>query len=98
MLRITSYHGPQTKLLKLEGSVRGPWVSELQKAWLQTSGDGNVQVDLTGVSFADSKGRDVLIGMEKQGAVLVGASAFMQQILNENRNDASGLGPEVKEN
>jgi anti-anti-sigma regulatory factor len=98
MLRITALHGPESLLLKLEGSLRGPWVSELQKAWLQSGGDGNVQVDLSGVSFADSKGRDVLAGMEKQGAVLVGASAFMRQILSETQDAASGQEPGRKEN
>ena len=98
MLRITTYHGPEAEMLKLEGSVRGPWVSELEKVWLQASGDRNVHVDLSGVSFADSKGRDVLVGMERDGAILVGASAFMRQILNENRSVASGLVPEAKEN
>lgn len=98
MLRITSFHGPQSLLLKLEGSVRGPWVSELQKAWSQTGVDGKVQVDLSGVSFADSKGRDVLVGMKKQGAVLVGASAFMRQILNETQDATSGQSPDQREN
>lgn len=83
MLRITTLHGPEAMLLKLEGSIRGPWVSELQKAWSQADRESSVHVDLTGVSFADSKGRDVLVGMKRAGAVLTGASQFMRQILNE---------------
>lgn len=86
MLRITTYHGPEAMLLKLEGSVRGPWVSELQKAWSQTSGENSIQVDLSGVSFADSRGRDVLVGMKRAGAVLTGASQFMRQILSETQD------------
>lgn len=71
--------------LKLEGSVKGPWVDELQKAWsasAETLPGRPVKVDLAGVSFIDARGRDLLLRMQKAGAVLQGALPFVRQALD----------------
>jgi hypothetical protein len=75
-------------LLKLEGSVKGPWVDELRKAWLTSAkiaGDQPVSIDLGAVSFIDARGRDLILRMQREGVALTGASSFLRQVL-EDRN------------
>ena len=70
--------------LILEGRVKGPWVGELEKAWqvaLKQNSSGAVVVDLSGVSFADWRGRRLLREMRSQGAKLVGSSMFLSKML-----------------
>lgn len=79
--------------LKLEGSIKGPWVGELQKAWsasAEKSPGTPVRVDLSGVSFVDERGRQLLLQMQQAGAVLQGASLFLRHVL-----DGVGLNPEI---
>jgi anti-anti-sigma regulatory factor len=77
-------------LVKLEGSVKGPWVEELRKTWLAsaTMADGEpVSVDMSAVSFIDGNGRDLLLRMRKEGVALKGGSSFLRHILDdENTN------------
>jgi ABC-type transporter Mla MlaB component len=73
--------------LKLEGSIKRPWVDELQKAWSASAGTSPrkpVEVDLAGVSFIDATGRDLLLQMQQAGTVLVGASPFLRYVLDGN--------------
>jgi ABC-type transporter Mla MlaB component len=89
VLRITIQKTTDVVLLKLEGSVKGPWVEELGKAWRTSAnmaGDRElVNVDLGAVSFVDGRGRDLLLRMQREGVVLKGASSFLRQVL-ENGN------------
>jgi hypothetical protein len=68
----------------LEGSLKGPWVDELRKAWLTSANivvGQPVSVDLAGVTFADEPGRDLLLRMQKDGVALIGGSSFLRQLL-----------------
>lgn len=73
-------------VLKLEGSVKGPWVEELRKAWLTsatTAAGEVVRIDLAAVSFVDGRGRDLLLEMRRKGANLDGNSSFIRHILED---------------
>ena len=86
MLRITIQNTSEVILLKLEGSVKGPWVEELRKAWLaaKTMANGEpLSANLSAVSFIDAAGRDLLLRMRKQGVVLTGASSFLRHMLGD---------------
>lgn len=76
--------------LKLEGTVKGPWVNELQKAWLSST-DGSsgkrVKVDLAGVSFIDPEARNLLLRMQREGTLLEGASIFIRHLLDEQNGN-----------
>jgi hypothetical protein len=101
MLRITMTHTTATISIKLEGSIRGPWVAELENAWRQLADIHPVhpiRVDLTGVSFADQNGRKVLLEMKTAGAVISGASTFLSHLLAEKPKDFSGFAPDQREN
>ena len=63
MLKITTHEGPEAAILKLEGSVTGPWVSEFQHAWLAVAsslGSRKFSVDLRGVTQMNSPARKLL--------------------------------------
>jgi anti-anti-sigma regulatory factor len=80
-----------TAVLKLEGSVSGPWVEELRKAWLTSAkmaGGEPVTIDLVAVSFVDGRGRDLLLRMQRDGAVLNGTSSFLRHILEDGNADS----------
>jgi anti-anti-sigma regulatory factor len=86
MLRITTSETQDLLLLKLEGRVTGPWVNELRQTWLGTAsafGSKAVHVDLSAVSFADANGCELLRQIRKAGAMLLGGSGFLRQILWE---------------
>ncbi len=92
MLRITTSNLENARSMKIEGRVKGPWVTELKKAWLELErlAQGKpIWVDLAAVSFADAEGRDLLLKMQEEGAVLFGSSAYINQVLEnasaENR-------------
>jgi ABC-type transporter Mla MlaB component len=90
MLRITT----QTDSLSLEGSLKGPWVDELEKAWAaraKTAHGMTMNVDLRSVSFVDSAGVDLLLRIQQEGAVLAGASAFVNRILKHNIEQSQQL-------
>ena len=90
MLRITIQRTSDVILLKLEGSVKGPWVDELRKAWLASAkmADGQpMSIDLGAVSFVDARGRDLLLRMRREGLVLKGPSGFLRQVLEDKNTN-----------
>jgi anti-anti-sigma factor len=98
MLRITTQTRSDSLLLKLEGSLKGPWVDELEKAWAalaKTAHGMTISVDLRSLSFVDSAGVDLLLRIQQEGAVLEGASTFVVSILehkieeSQNRENRS---------
>jgi hypothetical protein len=94
MLRITVQNTSQVVLLKLEGSVKGPWVEELRKAWLAATSMANgepVNANLSAVSFIDAAGRDLLLRMRKQGVVLTSASSFLRHMLGHGSKTPNNL-------
>jgi hypothetical protein len=94
VLRITIQGTSEVVLLKLEGSVKGPWVDELQKAWLTSAnmaGGGAVSIDLGAVSFIDARGRDLLLRMQREGVALTGASSFLRQVLEDKNTNSEPL-------
>jgi anti-anti-sigma regulatory factor len=85
VLRITSQSTADSLTVKLEGTLRGPWVDELQLAWSEAADKSPrkpAQVDLAGVTFIDARGRELLLQMQKAGAVLQGPSLFLRQVLD----------------
>ena len=93
VLRITQDTSDAAALLKLEGSIRGPWVSELAKAWRSIADSqpgAEIRVELGGVNFADWEGRKLLLDMENRGAKLVAPSVFLRHMLAEHVRAAAG--------
>ena len=80
--------------MKLEGSVKGPWVDELRKAWLASAkmaGGKPMSIDLSAVSFIDARGRNLLLRMQKEDVALKGASGFLRQVLEERTTNSEAF-------
>ena len=93
MLKITTDEMPDSITMKLEGSIRGPWVEELNKAWLESMskiGKRTLVLELAGVAFADGAGRELLINIRKSGAELAGATSFIRHLVNGNGTQRLG--------
>jgi hypothetical protein len=91
VLRITIQRTPEVALMKLEGSVKGPWVDELRKAWLASAKMARgepMSIDLGAVSFIDVRGRNLLLRMQREGVALKGASGFLRQVLEEKTTNS----------
>ena len=83
MLRITpTQSGNHHIILRLEGRVAGPWVTELWKACEKALGEGQALVlDLAGVSFLDSAGVTLLRKFRSNGVELAECSPFVTEQL-----------------
>ncbi len=91
MLRITIHSCLKTLRLIVEGRFQGAHVSELETCWLTTkpTADLPVVVDLTGVTFIDCAGKQLLTRMHEQGARLIATGIMTKQIVEEVVKDAT---------
>jgi len=97
MLKITGQRdaAPDSMSLILEGKLAGPWVEELNSYWCQISGNQQREtvIDLTGVTFIDANGKELLTRLWEQGAELRAAGCLtrcvVEEITGPNRLDSS---------
>ena len=66
-------------VLRLEGSLNGPWIAELQRA-AQAAPVGRLAIDLSGLAYADRDGERLLRDLATR-AELRGCSAFLREML-----------------
>jgi hypothetical protein len=84
MLRIQIDEQPEAISFNLEGSLAGPWVTELEKCWgaaVSASPAAAMIVKLTGVTFVDDRGKDLLCRMRREGARLMPTGCLMKAIV-----------------
>lgn len=63
MLKITVHEDAKGQTIQLEGKIVGPWVEELNRAWhtlAHSVGSQKLHLDLRGLTFVDTKGRQLL--------------------------------------
>ena len=94
MLRITVNEQDETKWLRLEGRITGPWAEEFERAWagIAPTLDGkNFGVDLRGVTHMDWHGRRVLADIHKRtGAEFLADSPLTKYFAEEARRQGAG--------
>ena len=85
MLKITSEQTSDFARLTLEGSLSGPWVTELERVWQQVKQAGTFApvVELTDITFIAEEGRALLTSMWREGAVLVANGCCTRHIVQE---------------
>jgi len=69
MLKITVAESEGAETIKLEGKIAGPWVEELNRTWHDLTpslGRKQLELDMRGVGFVDSKGRQLLREIYKE--------------------------------
>ncbi|TAL06786.1 MAG: STAS domain-containing protein [Verrucomicrobia bacterium] len=83
MLKISEgKRAKQTVMLRLEGRVVGPWVSELRQICDPLVSDGSkLALDLAEVSFADDSGIALLASLRSHGVKLLNATPFVAEQL-----------------
>ena len=87
MLRITETVGDTGMArFKVEGRLTGASVSELAAVCRTALENGEPPaIDLAGVSYADAGGAATLSRLQDQGAVLLGASGFVLELIEGPR-------------
>ncbi len=86
MLRITVDQHGNPIALKLEGKLKGPWVTELEHCWQSVRHDCDgkrLRVELSNVTFVEEPGKILLTEMVHSGAELVATGPMMKSILEE---------------
>lgn len=78
MLRITRQDDGNSTLLKLEGTLREPWLAVFSQDVAQVLSTGNrLKLDLSQVTFADVAGIALIKQLLDQGAHLAKCSGFV---------------------
>src|SRR5262249_24487523 len=90
MLRIHVSEQAEAINFSLEGSLAGPWVAELEKCW-HTAQSGRpgaaMTVKLTGLTFVDDRGEELLCRMRRHGATLMPTGCLMKSIVERIEAD-----------
>jgi anti-anti-sigma regulatory factor len=88
MLRITIQESADGVTLILEGRLTGPWIQEVEHAWSAVAGGGDgrpVVVDLSGVTFVDEEGKQLLRSIFVRGGELRASDVMTRAIVEEVR-------------
>ena len=93
MMRITRMVGEDSvDTLKLEGKLQGPWVEEARKAHaLSAARASRTCLDLSGLTFADGKGEALLRDLIRRGALIVGCSSYIAELLQDSTGSSQVL-------
>jgi hypothetical protein len=85
MLRITTISANGSPaIVKLEGKLLEPWISELQEACRAArKQDGAATLDLGGLSYIDNPGTIALRDLIRRGVAVTGCSPLVSELLKE---------------
>ncbi len=79
MLRITVITDETEVVLKLDGRLAGPWVDELRNTVLLTGAwRRSLQIDVSGLTYAEENGEEAICWLHKMGARFVGKGPFLE--------------------
>ena len=84
MLRITTEETGESIRLRLEGDLKGAWVSELERLYTEKRPGRSVKsviVDLRSVTSSDTAGKYLLALIHQDGAVIECLSPLRAQLL-----------------
>jgi len=86
MLRITAISQNGRTRLVVEGKLAGASVGELEKCWHETTCSTppeSILVDLSGVTFFDQTGKQLLKDIRKQGSDFAASGLLSKCLLQE---------------
>ena len=86
MLKVSTEELLGEVVLVLEGSLSGPWVPEVERAWQRVSRElllRKLRVDLSGVTFVAEQGRHLLERMCASGVELVSSDLQTKALCEE---------------
>lgn len=86
MIRISKIRKGSKRRLLVEGTLAGDWVEVLEKSWLEAQASRNgepMRVDLSGVTWIDDKGRELLKRMLQDDAQLQATGIMTRAVIEE---------------
>jgi hypothetical protein len=86
MLRITTHENAESLTFQLEGKLAGLWVQELEKCWQNCEsheGTRALRFDLTGLTFIDAAGKELLKTLCRRGVKLTATGCLMRAVVAE---------------
>jgi ABC-type transporter Mla MlaB component len=86
MLRITTHENAESVSFQLEGKLAGLWVKELETCWQnceKCKDTRAIRFDLTGLTFIDAAGKELLKTLCRQGATLTATGCLMRAVVAE---------------
>jgi len=75
----------------LEGKLIGAWVGETRQIVATASASNRVCLNLQGLTFADSRGIELLRTLRREGIPLLGCSPLIEGLLAANEVSANAL-------
>ena len=97
MIRITEIGDGSKWHLLVEGALSDGWVDALETSWLQAqlhlqANRKCLCIDLSGVTYIDDKGRDLLARIIRGGAELRTAGIMSRTVVEEIRKEIEDQG------
>lgn len=86
MIRISDIRKGSKQRLLVEGTLAGDWVEVLEKSWLEAQASRNgepMRIDLSGVTWIDDKGRELLKRILQDGAELRATGIMTRSVIKE---------------
>ena len=86
MIRISEIRKGSKRRLLVEGTLEGDWLEVLEKSWLDAQASRNgepMRVDLSGVTWIDDEGRELLKRMLQDGAELRATGIMTRAVIEE---------------
>ena len=93
MIRISEILKGSKRRLLVEGTLAGDWVEVLEKSWLEAQASRNgesMRIDLSGVTWIDDKGRELLKRILQDGAELRATGIMTKSVIEEVIEEISG--------
>jgi hypothetical protein len=90
VIRITRLGGGSDFRLYVEGTLSDGWIDALEECWLSARAQCNghvMRIDLSGVTYVDDKGRDLLERMMRDGADVSATGLLTREIISEIRKE-----------
>jgi anti-anti-sigma regulatory factor len=88
VIRISQVHEGSKQRLLVEGTLSGDWVDVLKNSWLERPHAPNgepMRIDLSGVTYVDEKGRELLARMIRDGEELQATGVMTRAVIEEIR-------------
>lgn len=86
MLRISvSEQDPSCRVIKLEGKLLQAWVDEVRRVCVEAEEGSLPSLDLSGLSFVDRHGAEMLQQLLRRGVRIRACSPFVAELLRWNR-------------
>jgi aryl-alcohol dehydrogenase-like predicted oxidoreductase len=91
LLRITQPVQMTFVSIGLEGKLIGEWVGETQQIVAMARASDRVCLNLQGLTFADSRGIELLRTLRREGIPLLGCSPLIEGLLAANEVSADAI-------